>query len=88
MERIKTRIIIAVAERLSGAKDSDAKTDLIEELSENLYQRYAELSANGVGEEEAYRRAMEDLGDVSELLEYLRDMEEEGADDRSERGWR
>ncbi len=75
MDRIKTRIIIAVAERLSAAKDSNAKTDLIEELSENLYQRYADLTADGMGEEEAYQRAMEDLGDVSELLEYLRDME-------------
>ena len=75
MDRIKTRIIIAVAERLSAAKDSNAKTDLIEELSENLYQRYTDLTADGMGEEEAYQRAMEDLGDVSELLEYLRDME-------------
>ena len=39
MERIRTRIIIAVAELLSSAKDSNAKTELIEELSENLYQR-------------------------------------------------
>ena len=75
MERIRTRIIIAVAERLSAAKDSSAKTELIEELSDNLYQRYADLTASGVNEEEAYRRAMEDLGDVSELLEYLGDME-------------
>ena len=75
MDRIKTRIIIAVAERLSAAKDSNAKTDLIEELSENLYQRYADLAASGVSEEEAYQRAMEDLGDVSELLEYLDVME-------------
>ena len=75
MDRIKTRIIIAVAERLSGAKDSNAKTDLIEELSENLYQRYADLTANGMNEEEAYLRAMEDLGDVRELLDYLDDIE-------------
>lgn len=75
MDRIKTRIIIAVAERLSGAQDSNAKTDLIEELSENLYQRYAELTAGGMNEEDAYKRAMEDLGDVSELLDYLDDME-------------
>lgn len=75
MDRIKTRIIIAVAERLSAAKDSNAKTDLIEELSENLYQRYADLAASGISEEEAYQRAMEDLGDVDELLDYLNDME-------------
>ena len=73
MERIKTRIIIAVAERLSDAKDSNAKTELIEELSENLYQRYMDLAASGLSEEEAYTRAMEDLGDVGELLDYLDD---------------
>lgn len=84
MDRIKTRIIIAVAERLSAAKDSNAKTDLIEELSENLYQRYADLTAGGMGEEEAYRRAMEDLGDVSELLDYLDDMENDTGAERSE----
>lgn len=75
MDRMKTRIIIAVAERLSAAKDSNAKTDLIEELSENLYHRYTDFVANGMNEEDAYQRAMEDLGDVSELLIYLDDME-------------
>ena len=75
MDRIKTRIIIAVAERLSTAKDSNTKTELIEELSENLYQRYVDFVTEGANEEDAYRRAMENLGDVSELLAYLGDME-------------
>ena len=75
MERIRTRIIIAVAERLSAAKDSNAKTELIEELSDNLFQRYADFVAAGMNEEEAYSCAMEDLGDVSELLEYLEEVE-------------
>ena len=84
MERIKTKIIIAVAERLRDARDSDAKTDLIEELSENLYQRYLDLVAGGMSEEQAYKSAMEDLGDVSELLEYLRNMDgNEQAGDQS-----
>lgn len=88
MERIRTRIIIAVAERLSGAKDSNAKTELIEELSENLYQRYLDLAASGVSEEEAYRRAMEDLGDVDELLDYLDDIEGGAATEHNHRGTR
>lgn len=71
MERIKTKFIIAVSGKLSSAADSNAKADLIEELSENLYQRYLDLVAAGMGEEEAYRKALEDLGDVEELLEYL-----------------
>ena len=83
MERIKTRIIIEVTERLRGAKDTNAKTELIEELSENLYQRYLEFTASGVDEDEAYRCAMEDLGDVDELLDYLEDMNED-SEPRSE----
>ena len=39
MDRMKTKFIIAVTTRLAAAEDSNAKTDLIEELSENLYQR-------------------------------------------------
>ena len=38
--KTKTRMIIAVTNELAAAPQSDAKDDLIEELSENLYQRY------------------------------------------------
>ena len=68
MNRIETRIIMMVTNRLSAAKDSEEKTELIEELSENLYQRYTDLTAGGVPEEEAFAQAMENLGDVDELL--------------------
>ena len=44
MNRIETKIIIMITNRLASAKDSDAKTEIIEELSENLYQRYLELT--------------------------------------------
>ena len=71
MNRIETRIIMMVTNRLSAAKDSEEKTELIEELSENLYQRYTDLTAGGVSEEEAFAQAMENLGDVDELLTYL-----------------
>lgn len=73
MDRIKTKIIIAVTNKLSAAADTDARTDLIEELSENLYQRYEDLTAEGIAEEEAFQQAMENLGDVNELLAYLAD---------------
>lgn len=71
MNRIETRIIMMVTNRLQAAKDSEAKMELIEELSENLYQRYLELTGDGVAEEEALSQAMENLGDVNELLAYL-----------------
>ena len=56
MDRIKTRLIIAVTNRLSAAEDTNAKADLIEELSENLYQRYLDLIGSGVSEEDATSR--------------------------------
>jgi DUF4097 and DUF4098 domain-containing protein YvlB len=71
MERIKTRLIIAVSSKLAAAEESNAKTDLIEELSENLYQRYLEMVQAGTPEDEAYQKALDDLGDVDELLAYL-----------------
>ena len=83
MDRIKTRIIIAVAERLSTAKDSNTKTELIEELSENLYQRYVVFVTEGANEEaEKYHEELkggyiwgfyEDFyqGDIARILMYL-----------------
>ncbi len=78
MERIRTKFIIAVTGRLAAAADTNAKTDLIEELSDNLYQRYLDMIAQGVGEEEAYQRALDDLGDVDELLAYLQSLGPDG----------
>lgn len=77
MNRIETKIIITITNCLSKAKDSDAKTEMIEELSENLYQRYLELAENGMAEEEAFQKAMESLGDTEELLAYLEEEEAE-----------
>lgn len=75
MNRIETKIVVMITNRLSAAKDSDAKTEMIEELSENLYQRYLELTAEGMPEEEALEEAMESLGDVEELLAFLKEEE-------------
>lgn len=84
MDRIRTRFIIAVTERLSQAADSTAKVELIEELSDNLYQRFQELLGNGMPEEDAYRQALEDLGDVEELLAYLESLGPDGELPRQE----
>jgi len=78
MDRIRTKFIIAVTSRLAAAADTNAKMELIEELSENLYQRYLDLVGSGMGEEDAYAKALEDLGDVDELLEYLRSLGPDG----------
>lgn len=88
MNRIETKIVILVTNRLAEAKDSEAKTEMIEELSENLYQRYLELTAGDMPEEEALLEAMESLGDVEELLAYLREAEaeEEAVRQQKEKG--
>ena len=71
MDKMKTRFIIAVTGRLAQAEETTAKVELIEELSDNLYSRWQDLIASGVPEEEAYAKALEDLGNVDELLAYL-----------------
>lgn len=79
MDNMRTRFVIAVTGRLSAAADSNAKVELIEELSENLYSRWQDLVAGGMSENEAYDKAMEDLGNVDELLAYLDSLGPEGA---------
>ena len=71
MDEMKTRFTDAVAAKLAGAPQSTAKEELIEELSDNLYRRFLDMTNAGMEEKAAFRRAMEDLGDVDELLGYL-----------------
>ena len=84
MDTMRTRFVIAVTGRLSAAADSDAKVELIEELSENLYNRWQDLVSGGLSEGEAYEKAMEDLGNVDELLAYLDSLGPEGELPRQE----
>lgn len=71
MDRIKTKLIIDVTRKLGAIPDSDAKVDLIDEVCENLYQRYLGFVAEGMSEADAYARALEELGDVEELRHIL-----------------
>ena len=71
MDDIKLRLNESVAARLSAAPASADKDELIEELSDNLYRRFLDMTGAGVPEEEAFSRALDDLGDVDELLAYL-----------------
>lgn len=75
MEDMKITLKEIVAKRLSAAPESTAKAELIEELSENLYSRYADLTASGVADQEARDRAVDALGDTDELVEYLKSLE-------------
>ena len=71
MEDYQVRFNASVAARLSAAPQSADKEELIEELSDNLYHRFLDMTNAGMDEETAFQRAMEDLGDVDELLAYL-----------------
>ena len=71
MEEIKRRFIDAVSVKLAAAPQSAEKDELVEELSDNLYRRFLDMTGAGVEGEAAFTRAMEDLGDVDELLAYL-----------------
>ncbi|MBD5099017.1 MAG: DUF4097 domain-containing protein [Clostridiales bacterium] len=71
MEEIKRRFIDTVAGKLAAAPQSTAKDELVEELSDNLYRRFLDMTGAGMDDETAFTRAMEDLGDVDELLAYL-----------------
>lgn len=74
MEEVKSVIRKAIEAQLSAAPASTAKTELIEELSDNLYCRYQDMIGAGVEEGEALDRALNDLGDVGELVCYLREL--------------
>ena len=71
MDDMKLKLSEAVAARLSAAPASKEKDELIEELSDNLYRRFLEMSGAGVPEEEAFTRSLDDLGDVDELCGCL-----------------
>lgn len=75
MEEMKLTLKEIVSQRLSAAPESAAKTELIEELAENLYCRYTDLVSSGVEPEDAKARAVDALGDTDELVEYLKSLE-------------
>ncbi len=75
MEDIKRRFSNGIAAKLAGAAESDDKTDMVEELADNLYRRYEDMLAAGTAPEEAFDRAMGELGDVDELTAYLNSLE-------------
>lgn len=85
MDRIRTRFFVAVSSRLAAAADTDMKADLVEELSDNLYQRYLDLTSQGMDSEAAYGQALEDLGDVDELLSYLESADPDTASPKKDR---
>ena len=51
--------------------DSSRKTEIMQEISQNLNEKVADLTAQGMTQEEAEQKAMEDIGDIEEIQEEL-----------------
>ena len=74
MDQMKQRFVNSIASRLSAAPDGTAKAELVEELSDNLYQRFEEMTAAGMDKAAAFDAALDDLGDTGELVDYLKSL--------------
>lgn len=86
MEGMKNIFKTLIEAKLASAPDSQAKTDLVEELADNLHCRYEDMVRSGVNPEEALVQAMDALGDVDELLEYLNNSQGDAGEDRKQPG--
>lgn len=56
----------------AGAPKTRKAEELKEELLSNLYEKYDDLIARGLSEDEAYKAAAAGIGDVEELIAALR----------------
>ena len=86
MEGMKNIFKTLIEAKLAAAPDSQAKTDLVEELADNLHCRYEDMVNDGVSQEEALVQAMDALGDVDELLDYLNNSQTEPGKDKKKAG--
>ena len=69
----------AIRERLRGLNlDGAREAEIIEELSQHLGDRYAEMVAGGAAEDQAFRSMMDEL-EESDLLEGLRNARQPAA---------
>ncbi len=69
----------AIRERLRGLNlDGAREAEIVEELSQHLGDRYAEMIAGGTAEDQAFRSMMEEL-EGSDLLEGLRNAHQAAA---------
>jgi predicted permease len=67
-----------IRRRLTGLKlEPTREAEIVEELSQHLDDRLAELRAGGASEEEAYRAALVDLSDSRLLARELRRVEQQ-----------
>ena len=68
---MKERIRSLILEGLSGAKECPAKNDFVEELTENLLEKYEDLVSGGMEPEEAFRTVSAGIGDLDEVADFI-----------------
>ncbi len=69
-----------IGQRLAGLKlDPAREAEIVEELAQHLYDRYAELRSGGATEEEAAQAALAELSEHELLAQELRRVEREVA---------
>lgn len=56
--------------------DSNHKSEIIQEIDENLNEKVADLVSQGLSEESAVQKAIEDFGDIDEIRAELMSGEE------------
>lgn len=60
-----------INELFHGIPDSNRKTEIMQEIGQNTHDKAAELVSQGLSEEDAWRMAIEDIGDVNEIKREL-----------------
>lgn len=78
---MKEKIRRQVLSLLADAPDCPEKTEIADELTQNLSDKYDDLVAQGRDADDAYREVLAGIGDVSEMISFLREV---GASRRSE----
>jgi vacuolar-type H+-ATPase subunit H len=71
METIRDNIRDAIESLLLDATDCDAKTEVIDELTDNLCAKYEDLRAQGVEEDAAFDQVLSGIGDVDEIVAFI-----------------
>lgn len=69
-EKIRRQVLSLLAE----APDCPEKTEIADELTQNLTDKYEDLVAQGRDPDDAYREVLAGIGDISEMISFLREV--------------
>ena len=69
-EKIRRQVLSLLAE----APDCPEKTEIADELTQNLTDKYEDLVAQGRDPGDAYREVLAGIGGISEMISFLREV--------------